>query len=145
MFDDFLDELRRRQAEAASQERRISGTEGESDPGSGTDARAGRPAIDRRLTEDTPVNSNGADSDNGGDRGDEDRGVFRGGGYRGPRRPRSVGSDGEMPEIHIGRGWVILGITIVAVLILLGLFLSVGVGLWTDAIWFQSVGYASVF
>jgi len=89
------------------------------------------------------VNSNGADSDNGGDRGDEDRGVFRGGGYRGPRRPRSWARTARCRDPH----WPRLGdpgITIVAVLILLG-----SSYLWrrpvTDAIWFQSVGYASVF
>jgi hypothetical protein len=144
MFDDFLDELRRRQAEQRRKSGE-SGTGGESDPAAGTDAQADDQASTEGSKEDTPVSSNGADSHDGADRDDDDQGIFRGSGYRGPRRPRSVGSDGELPEIHIGRGWVILGITIVVVLILLSLFLSVGVGLWTDAIWFQSVGYASVF
>ena len=144
MFDDFLDELRRRQAEQRRKSGE-SGTAGESDPAAGTDAGADDQSSTEGSREAKPVSSNGAGSDNGADPGDEDQGIFRGAGYRGPRRPRSVGSDGDMPEIHIGRGWVILGVTIVVVLILLSLFFSVGVGLWTDAIWYQSVGYVNVF
>ena len=144
MFDDFLDELRRRQAE----QRRASGEPGaedESDPTTGADAQADDHSSSEGPREETPVSSNEPDSNNGADRGDEGPGIFRGGGYRGPRRPRSVGSDGDLPEIHVGRGWVIFGISVLVVLILLSLFFSVGVGLWTDAIWYQSVGYASVF
>jgi hypothetical protein len=143
MFDDFLDELRRRQAE----QRRKSGepgAEGESDPN--RDGRpGGRSAHRPRAQGGNAGEFKRNDSDNGADRGDEDEGIFRGGGYRGPRRPRSVGSDGDMPEIHIGRGWVIFGISPGRVLILFSLFFSVGVGMWTDAIWYQSVGFANVF
>ena len=142
MFDDFLDELRRRQAEQ-SHKSGEPGAEAESDPG--TDAQAGDRSSTEGPVEDTPVSSNGTDSDNGAGRGDDDEGVFRGGGYRGPRRPRSVGSDGDLPEIHIGRGWVILGVSLVVILVLFSLFFSVGVGIWTDAIWYQSVGFADVF
>jgi uncharacterized protein len=144
MFDDFLDELRRRQAE----QRRAGGepgAEGETDPAAGPGAAANDDKETAGSREDEPVSSNGAGSDNGADGGDEDQGVFRGGGYRGPRRPRSVGSDGDLPEIHIGRGWVIFGVSLVVILVLVSLFFSVGVGLWTDAIWYQSVGYANVF
>jgi uncharacterized membrane protein (UPF0182 family) len=144
MFDDFLDELRRRQAEQHAKSGE-SGTEGESDPAAGSDAGADNQSSTEGPVEETPVSARGDDSDNGADPGDEDRGIFRGGGYSGPRRPRSVGSDGDMPDIHIGRGWVIFGITLVTILILLSLFFSVGVGLWTDSIWYQSVGYANVF
>jgi uncharacterized membrane protein (UPF0182 family) len=144
MFDDFLDELRRRQAE----QRRASGEPGaedESDPNAGADAQADDHSSTEGPREETPVSSNGPDSNNGADRGDEGPGIFRGGGYKGPRRPRSVGSDGDLPEIHVGRGWVIFGISVLVVFVLLSLFFSVGVGLWTDAIWYQSVGYANVF
>src|SRR5664279_1690400 len=123
MFDDFLDELRRRQAEQ-SHKSGEPGAEAESDPG--TDAQAGDRSSTEGPVEDTPVSSNGTDSDNGAGRGDDDEGVFRGGGYRGPRRPRSVGSDGDLPEIHIGRGWVILGVSLVVILVLFSLFFSVG-------------------
>jgi uncharacterized membrane protein (UPF0182 family) len=144
MFDDFLDELRRRQAEQRRKSGEL-GAEGESEPVAGSDAQTDRSSSTEGPREDKPVSSNGTDSDNGADRGDEDQGIFRGSGYRGPRRPRSVGSDGELPEIHIGRGWVIFGTTLVVVLVLLSLFFSVGVGIWTDAIWYQSVGFAGVF
>jgi hypothetical protein len=144
MFDDFLEELRRRQGEQRGKSREPE-AEGESGPDAGTDAQADDRSSTEGSREDTPVSSNGADSGNGTDRGDDDQGIFRGAGYRGPRRPRSVGSDGELPEIHIGRGWVIFGTSLVVVLLLLSLFFSVGVTMWTDAIWYQSVGYAGVF
>ena len=90
MFDDFLDELRRRQAE----QRRASGEPGaedESDPTTGADAQADDHSSSEGPREETPVSSNEPDSNNGADRGDEGPGIFRGGGYKGPRRPRSVG------------------------------------------------------
>ena len=65
MFDDFLDELRRRQAEQ-SHKSGEPGAEAESDPG--TDAQAGDRSSTEGPVEDTPVSSNGTDSDNGAGR-----------------------------------------------------------------------------
>ena len=137
MFDDFLDELRRRQAEQ-------SGKTGESGEGQPPTTPGPGPA-DHGPTEDAPVTSNGSDSDNGADQEDEGRGGYGGGNYGRPRGFRVGGSDGDMPELHIGRFWIVAGIVTLVILMALSLFFSLGVGLWTDAIWFQSVGYADVF
>ena len=96
------------------------------------------------------MRSVGPDSDDGdrdGDRDDEPqrpvfgRGGF-GGGFRGGRRP--LGPTGELPELNIGRGWIIFGVIVVVILALISLFFLTA-GLATDAIWFQSVGYGNVF
>ena len=71
-------------------------------------------------------------------RGGSGRGSGRGfGRYPG-------GPSGEIPEIHIGRGWVVVGVVIVALIALLAVFAAT-VGFATDAIWFQSVGFGNVF
>ena len=143
MFDDFMDELRRRQA---GQGRKSSepGAEGEADPAAGsTPDAADRPSTEGSR-EDAPVTSNGTDSGNGSDRDDEDQGLFRAWTGR-PRGPRSVGSNGDMPQLHIGRKWIVLAVVLLVVLPLLTAFFTMGIGLWTDAIWFQSVGYSNVF
>jgi len=56
-----------------------------------------------------------------------------------------VGSNGDMPQLHIGRKWIVLAVVLLVVLPLLTAFFTMGIGLWTDAIWFQSVGYSNVF
>ena len=140
MFDDFLDELRRRQAEQG-------GKTGESEPqGVGQPPTEPGPGpADQGPREDTPVTSNGSDSDDGAEQEDEGPGGFRGGNYGRPRGFRVGGSDGDMPELHISRFWIVAGIVTLVILVALSLFFSIGVGLWTDAIWYQSVGYADVF
>ena len=143
MFDDFMDELRRRQAE----QRRKSGepgAEGEADPAAGSAPDAADRSSTEGSREDGPVTSNGTDSGNGSDRDDEDQGPFRGWTGR-PRGPRSVGSNGDMPQLHISRVWIVLAVVVLVVLPLLTAFFTLGIGLWTDAIWFQSVGYSNVF
>lgn len=69
------------------------------------------------------MNASGNSSDNGS------------GGW-GSRR-RSFGS-AEMPTVS--RGWAIFGIVVFAVIVLL-IAVYIVVSIWTDAIWFQSVGY----
>ena len=143
MFNDFMDELRRRQAE----QRRKSGepgAESEADPTAGSASEAADRSSTEGSREDEPVTSNGTDSDNGSDRDDEDQGLFRSWSGR-PRGPRSVGSNGDMPQLHISRIWIVLAVVLLIVLPLLTAFFTLGIGLWTDAIWFQSVGYANVF
>lgn len=143
MFDDFMDELRRRQAKQRGEtDQPETHSADEPAPDSGSE-----PADSRSSdgpTEDKPVMSNEDDSGGGADRDDEDRGG-RGGG---PGRPRGFGGGnygGEMPEIHISRFWVGAGVVVLVLLVAVSLFLSLGVGLWTDSIWYQSVGYADVF
>ncbi|MDP9482238.1 MAG: UPF0182 family protein, partial [Chloroflexota bacterium] len=111
MFDDFLEELRRREAAAR-----------------GEDPDAGKP---RRAR---PV---GPDPDDGGD-DDPDR---RSAPDDAPpkRRPRPVRSEPRRPRRRLG--WWAIGLAI----LLLFLLFSVGLDLWTDALWFQSVGFDPVF
>ena len=138
MFDDFMDELRRRQAEREGADKKTDGGSEDSETG----------PTDEGSAEDATMRSDGPGSDES-DQDEEERPtpVFGRGGFGGgPGRPRrySGGPSGEMPEIHIGRGWIILGIAFLVVIALLGVF-ALSIGFATDAIWFQSVGYGSVF
>jgi len=92
------------------------------------------------------VRSQGSDPDET-DRDDDQNPhpVFERGGWGGgPRRVRFRGPSGDMPEFHVGRGWIILGVAVLVLVVLLSLF-GLTVGLATDAIWFGSVGFANVF
>jgi uncharacterized membrane protein (UPF0182 family) len=132
MFDEFMEELRRRQAA-----RDDSGTRDGKDTGSS------RARASENPLEDEKVSSSGS----GPDDFDRDEGrtpwsIFeRGGG--GPRR-RSGGPSDEFPEFHISKGWIIGGAIVVTLLVLLSAF-TISVGLITDAMWFNSVGYSDVF
>lgn len=135
MFDDFMEELRRRQAEQQA-------ASGKPKP----DDAAGSDSPDEGPAEDDQVRSQGSDPDDK-DGEDEQRPhpVFgRGGWGGGPRGPRFRRPSDDIPEFHISRGWIIFGIAAVALLVLISLF-TLTVGLATDAIWFQSVGFADVF
>ena len=138
MFDDFMDELRRRQAEREAGEKKADGGSDEAESG----------PTDEGSAEDATMRSDGPGSDES-DQDEEERPtpVFGRGGFGGgPGRPRrySGGPSGEMPEIHIGRGWIVLGIAFLILMGLLGVF-AMSIGFATDAIWFQSVGFGSVF
>jgi uncharacterized membrane protein (UPF0182 family) len=135
MFDDFMEELRRRQAERDAAHAQSGGAPQDAESG---------PA-DEGSREDATMRSDRPDS---GDNEHEDeerpspifgRGGTGGGYRRHPGRP-----SGELPEIHIGRGWIVFGVAIMVVLALLAVF-AMSVGFATDAIWFQSVGYGNVF
>ena len=136
MFDDFMEELRQREAERKARM-------GQPNGGS-SDAAEDEPSNTESRKDET-MRSVGPDSDDA-DRNDEEpeRPVFGGGGFRGGSRRNPLGPSGEMPEINIGRGWLILGIAALILLVLATLF-ALTVNLATDAIWFQSVGYANVF
>jgi hypothetical protein len=132
MFDDFLEELRRRQAEAEGQKTKGGPNGAGSDPdeeGSRKDATM-RP--DEPDSEDTDRDDDGPASP-----------IFGRGGFRGGTR-RYAGGSGDMPEIHIGRGWIFLGIIALIAIVLASVF-ALSVGLATDAIWFQSIGFGNVF
>ena len=95
------------------------------------------------------MSSGGPDSDDTDRDEDSNPGpVFRrggsGGSFGGSPRRYSGGTSGEIPEIHIGRGWIVLGVIAAVIVILLAIF-SLTVGVATDAIWFGSVGYGNVF
>jgi uncharacterized membrane protein (UPF0182 family) len=137
IFDDFKEELRRRQAKQQAASRRQSAHEGdEADEGSPSEGSG----------EDDEVRSQGSEPDDTGSDDDQrPRPVFGRGGWGGrPGRVRFRGPSSDIPEFHLGRGWIILGIVVVGILILLSVF-AITIGLATDAIWFGSVGFASVF
>ena len=142
MFDDFLDELRRRQDEAAGRSPRRdpdaeSTVDADDEPSDGPDddAQAGRP---------TP--SNGADDDRDPTPIGARRRTESGRDRPPPRRPRADRPVGG-PRDGAGGGLrrrILLALG-VALIVAIALMLVVGLELWTDAIWYQSVGYADVF
>ena len=134
MFDDFMDELRRRQAERDAADKHSSGAPEGAESG---------PA-DEGSREDATMRSDGPDSGDSGRGEDRPSPIFRrapsGGGFR----RYQGGPSGELPEIHIGRGWIVFGVVVVVAFALLAAF-AMSVGFVTDAIWFQSIGYGNVF
>jgi uncharacterized protein len=124
MFDEFMEELRRREAQAR----------GESPPAPRNPKRAGP---DRGSDPDEPLDESVDDGDDGDD-GSRREPPRRAG--DGPRRPRpvAVSRDGGGGR-RVGL-WVVLGV-VLAVIVLFG----VGLDLWTDALWFTSVGFDTVF
>jgi uncharacterized membrane protein (UPF0182 family) len=106
IFDEFLDELKRRQAGQG---------DASSEPGEG------RPPGPRRQRQSPPNRS--------GDGGD-------GGRDQPPVRPRVLRRD-RPPA----RRWPLI---LAALGLVLLLFLSIGVGFWTDVLWYRSVGFESV-
>src|SRR5688572_8596433 len=109
LFDDFLEELRRREAISR-----------------GEDPDAGAPRRPTPVGPDDPD-----DAPDGDDRPPREPG--------GPRRPRAVRSPPRRRRRRIA--WWVLGIVVVALLVLF----SFGLDLWTDALWYQSVGFDGVF
>jgi uncharacterized membrane protein (UPF0182 family) len=118
LFKDFMEELRRRQEEL----RRRSGQ---------TPSESGSDVPRQAAREEPAVSSDGTDS---GEGSGESRGRWG-------NRARWAGSSG-MPAM--GRGWAILGLTILVLLVVLVVGYIVA-DLWTEAIWYGSVGYAGVF
>src|SRR6476620_10028805 len=136
LFDDFMEELRRREAAARGE-----------DPGP------------PRSPDREPDEADDADSDldtdaEPGDDSSDDTDTFtpprslddarRGGGRRPPGRgPGGPNDGGPGRAARTGRR---LGLyAIVAAVIFIFLLFSVGIDLWTDALWFRSVGFDSVF
>ncbi len=132
-----MEELRRRQAQ------RDAGV----DQTSGESSAAGDQEPDSGSGKDETMRSVGPDSDDN-ERDDQEPerpsfgGGFRGGVGGGSRRRGK--SSGDIPEIKIGRGWIVLGIVFLVLLVLSSIF-ALTVNLSTDAIWFQSVGFGNVF
>ncbi len=154
LFDDFLDELRKREAAARG---RTPGQNGES----GTDREAGSDEVEGEVAEgETPATDEPEDLD--ADAPDADapdadapdgdappRPIFdvpRGRG--GPPRRRGPGGPNDGGDLggraaRAGRrfGLAAIILAIVALVILFG----VGLDLWTDVLWYASVGFDSVF
>jgi len=150
LFDDFMEELRKREAAARGRDpdARRPGDR-PSDP-SGTDAddesnAAADTDDDEHADRDTDRDA-AADEEAAADAGSDDRPVSiverrrRGGPPRGPGGPDDGARSGGSGA---GRRFV-LGLILVAVIAVFLLF-SFGIDLWTDALWFISVGFDSVF
>ena len=135
MFDDFMDELRRRQAEREATDKQSGGAPADAESGTS----------DEGPREDATMRSDGPDSGDS-EHEDEERPspIFGRGRSGGGFRRYPGGPSGELPEIHIGRGWIVFGVAIMVVIALLAVF-AMSVGFATDAIWFQSIGYGNVF
>jgi uncharacterized protein len=140
MFDEFMEELRRRQAAHDG-----AGKQSEAGPNEPTDADdADGPARSTQGSlEDDAVSSNGSGSDDNGRDDDQNSwSPFDRAGF-GSRRGRG-GPPPEMPEFHLGKGWIILGAILVAFVLLSSVF-ALTVGVITDGMWFNSIGYGDVF
>jgi len=152
LFDEFMKELRRRQAAAegrpapddAGDDEDPAGGEpaddtGGDDPSSredgdvGSDDRAGDGPFDEPVAERNPPRPiRGGPAGSRGGRGG-------GGGRRG--RPFRTRNDGSGPSIR--RRVTLTAAIVVGIFVVL--MLVVGIQLWTDAIWYKSVGYDQVF
>ena len=140
LFDDFLGELRKREAAARGRVEDPKGAPGDGDPA----------VEDAPGNDDRPVDSaDDEPSDSAGDDRPEPRPIFERSGRRGgPPRRRGPGGPNDGGDLggragRAGRRFG-LGLVIVAVLALVILF-GVGLDLWTDALWYASVGFDSVF
>ncbi|MFP5342038.1 MAG: UPF0182 family protein [Candidatus Limnocylindria bacterium] len=124
LFDDFLDELRRKEAEARGE-----------DPDR---------VAPRRTRPTGPQPERAPDDEGDEDIGDDatDEPTPAGGSRRRPPRPRIVrtrdgGDGGSRPRVGL---WVVGGL-----LLLLILGSGIVLDLWTDALWYQSVSFDDVF
>ncbi len=121
LFDDFLEELRRREAAAR-----------------GEDPDAGAPKRARSVGPDPDDDAPDDKDDDASD--DDERRPPPPHEASPPRRPRLVVDDDDRGG---GRhfGWIAFGLILFGLIV----FLSVGLDIWTDALWYQSVGFDSVF
>ncbi len=165
LFDDFMRELERRRAEAEGRAPKddSGGPEEPDDPDEPDPGEGG----DGERDDDTPGDEPAGPDDGEPSAGNHDdepqpaaasararptslasRRRRRGGGTPPPKagaRPVGGPEDGARPPSigHIARRAGI-GIALIVILAILVLF-AAGINLWTDAIWYQSVGYDSVF
>ncbi len=163
LFDEFMRELERRRAEAEG--RTPPSDPDHDDEGAGTADRdegaADEPRDQPRAEEDGSQPDAEPDAGAGDTADREPTPISRlrsrrrpaSGGSRGasggpPKRPAGTRAGGPNDGGELGLKGILrrVGLGIAIVVIALIVFLaSVGVDLWTDAIWFQSVGFDSVF
>ena len=140
MFEEFMEELRRRQAmrDGASEQskdgsKNATGADDHQEPARSTEG----------PQEEDTVRSNGSGSDDADrDEGQGSWSPFERGGFGSRRRPG--GPSNEFPEFHLSKGWIVLGVILVGFVVLSSIF-ALTVGLITDGMWFNSVGYGDVF
>jgi uncharacterized membrane protein (UPF0182 family) len=151
LFDDFMRELERRRAAAEGRAPRPRPGDEEPAPGSDGDDE-GRAAGEDDPSEDASAEDARDDGDNepvplrprtrrGGPRS---RTPGSGGGTPPPKRPVGGPDDGARPPT-LGGILRRLGLAAIGIIVLAVIFLaSVGIDLWTDVIWYQSVHFDSV-
>ncbi|MHB8399810.1 MAG: UPF0182 family membrane protein [Candidatus Limnocylindrales bacterium] len=159
LFDEFMEELRRRQGTASGRPVGEPGSSGEESPGPDDEPVED---ADDAPTDETPSESadeappgprptsiderrHEGEGARGGGRGTGGRGTGGSGGSggSGPRRPGGPDDGSDLP--HRGhRGRIGIAVIVAVILVVLALSGSI-VTFWTDAIWFRSVGFESVF
>lgn len=140
LFDDFLEEIRRREAAARGE-----------DPDAGR-AGPGRPRGDGDPNDDGPGGKRPDDDSPNDDSADDGRPEpalrpINAGRRGGPPRRRGPGGPNDGARFgRAGRAGRRFGLGTLVVLVLVALLLfGVGLDLWTDALWYASVGFDSVF
>ena len=151
LFDDFLDELRKREAAARGQKPAPGAEPDKDDDAAGADGIEPEEPIEADSTNVDEPDAGEPDTDVPGleEPDTEPRPIFdvprgRGGPprRRGPGGPNDGGDRGGRAG-RAGRRFGLIAI-IVVVLAVITLF-GVGIDVWTDALWFKSVGFDSVF
>jgi uncharacterized protein len=160
LFDEFMKELRRRQAEAAGRTAKDGDSDdphdaGDADDGDADDRPTGEDADDDGDSSTArprlrPVPSASDEEPELADDDGEGReeppagpppGRRGGSGSGGGRRRSSGGPRDGAPSMRSRIGTALLIVVIAFVVVML----AFGIQLWTDAIWFKSVGYDQVF
>jgi len=146
LFDDFMEELRRREAIARGEDpgpprkRGEPGDDGDDDRDTGDDrdAAGDEAGPDDERTGDEPADDRSGEPVEEPQRIDQRRRRRRRG-----RPPGGPNDGGGSRAARFGRR---MGIALI-LLVVLGVVLlfSVGLDLWTDALWYTSVGFDSVF
>jgi uncharacterized membrane protein (UPF0182 family) len=151
LFDDFMEELRRREAIARGEDPgppRQRGDRGDDDDQDGREgddpSNDGGPGDDGERDDAHEAADNPADDDS--DRVLEEPRRIDQRRRRGRRRGRPPGGPNDGAGGRAARFGRRMAIALIALIVLgVVLLFSVGLDLWTDALWFTSVGFDSVF
>jgi uncharacterized membrane protein (UPF0182 family) len=152
MFDEFMKEVRRRQAEASGRPAPAADKPDDDDDDDGANDDDSVDTADRD-SDDTSSSNTDSDADSDPDAPEPLTARRPGGGRRaGPRR------GGRPTRPPVGRPTVggprdggpslrarLSTIVVVAVVVAVFLMFAVGIELWTDALWYRSVGFDQVF
>jgi uncharacterized membrane protein (UPF0182 family) len=150
LFDDFMDELRKREAAARGEDpgpaRRPDRDDPDADERDAGERDDTHPADDD-ADADTPRDADDIDDSDGVERDEEDSSIRprsiddrRRGGRRPPGGPDD-GAPGRAARTGRRIGIWVIALGVIAIFLLF----SVGIDLWTDALWFRSVGFDTVF
>jgi uncharacterized protein len=154
LFDEFMRELERRRAEAegrtpprdpADPDAPADGDDGPAAGDATDDARSERPAAD--ATDESPAAGSGEPTPIHRRSRPRSKGSAAGAPPRAPREKQPVGGPDDGAgrltlRTILRRVGLVVAILVVAFIVFLA---STGIELWTDAIWYQSVGFDSVF